>query len=90
LIGAKKPAPDRLAAALESGAEVVKGIYRSAAHATKVPVDVRADNGSELPNYDLIVPALLAGGVEGLKESCKLTPGKLNGFGNRGAIRGQR
>lgn len=33
---------------------------------------------SELPNYDLIVPALLSGGVEGLKESCKLTPGEFH------------
>lgn len=31
---------------------------------------------SELPNYDLIVPALLEGGVEKLPELCKLTPGK--------------
>ncbi|KAF9427908.1 hypothetical protein BGZ94_003881 [Podila epigama] len=30
---------------------------------------------SELPCYDLIVPALLSGDVDGLKESCKLTPG---------------
>jgi hypothetical protein len=32
---------------------------------------------SELPNYDLIVPALLKGGIEGLAENCKLTPGEL-------------
>ncbi|KAF9286404.1 hypothetical protein BGZ68_002931 [Mortierella alpina] len=30
---------------------------------------------SELPCYDLIVPALLNGDITGLKESCKLTPG---------------
>jgi DNA ligase-1 len=30
---------------------------------------------SELPNYDLIVPALLKGGIAGLQEACKLTPG---------------
>ncbi|KAF9189923.1 hypothetical protein BGZ51_009135 [Haplosporangium sp. Z 767] len=30
---------------------------------------------SELPCYDLIVPALLEGDIEGLKETCKLTPG---------------
>ncbi|WWC94896.1 hypothetical protein V866_001747 [Kwoniella sp. B9012] len=30
---------------------------------------------SELPNYDLVIPALLEVGVEGLKERCKLTPG---------------
>ncbi|KAF8945628.1 hypothetical protein BGZ47_002283 [Haplosporangium gracile] len=30
---------------------------------------------SELPCYDLIVPALLKGDIDGLKETCKLTPG---------------
>lgn len=30
---------------------------------------------SELPSYDLVIPALLKGGVEGLREECKLTPG---------------
>ena len=30
---------------------------------------------SELPSYDLVIPALLDGGVEGLRERCKLTPG---------------
>ncbi|ODN94668.1 DNA ligase 1 [Cryptococcus wingfieldii CBS 7118] len=30
---------------------------------------------SELPSYDLIVPALLQSGISGLRESCKLTPG---------------
>ncbi|KDN40090.1 ATP-dependent DNA ligase [Tilletiaria anomala UBC 951] len=30
---------------------------------------------SELPSYDLIVPALLEYGVEGLRDHCKLTPG---------------
>ncbi|KAK0569384.1 ATP-dependent DNA ligase Cdc17 [Tilletia horrida] len=30
---------------------------------------------SELPSYDLIVPALLEVGIEGLPDRCKLTPG---------------
>ncbi|EST05701.1 DNA ligase, ATP-dependent, central [Kalmanozyma brasiliensis GHG001] len=30
---------------------------------------------SELPSYDLVIPALLRDGVEGLREACKLTPG---------------
>ncbi|KAG0297474.1 hypothetical protein BGZ98_000581 [Dissophora globulifera] len=30
---------------------------------------------SELPCYDLIVPALLKGDIAGLKENCRLTPG---------------
>lgn len=31
---------------------------------------------SEIPSYDLIVPALLEHGTEGLREHCKLTPGR--------------
>lgn len=30
---------------------------------------------SEIPSYDLVIPALLKGGVKGLRENCKLTPG---------------
>ena len=30
---------------------------------------------SELPTYDLVVPALLEAGLDGLRERCKLTPG---------------
>ncbi|KAK8853229.1 hypothetical protein IAR55_003931 [Kwoniella newhampshirensis] len=30
---------------------------------------------SELPNYDLVIPALMKTGVDNLKEICKLTPG---------------
>ena len=30
---------------------------------------------SELPSYDLVVPALLEVGIDGLRSRCKLTPG---------------
>ncbi|CAD6576021.1 MAG: hypothetical protein TREMPRED_001559 [Tremellales sp. Tagirdzhanova-0007] len=30
---------------------------------------------SELPNYDLVIPALMKGGTENLRDICKLTPG---------------
>lgn len=30
---------------------------------------------SELPNYDVVIPALLTAGVSKLREECKLTPG---------------
>ncbi|WAQ83893.1 hypothetical protein PtA15_4A342 [Puccinia triticina] len=30
---------------------------------------------SEIPSYDLVIPALLQGGIRGLRENCKLTPG---------------
>jgi DNA ligase 1 len=30
---------------------------------------------SELPTYDLVVPALLKHGIEHLRDHCKLTPG---------------
>ncbi|KAH9456035.1 hypothetical protein Pst134EB_012254 [Puccinia striiformis f. sp. tritici] len=30
---------------------------------------------SEIPSYDLVIPALLQGGIKGLRKNCKLTPG---------------
>jgi DNA ligase-1 len=62
---------DELASKLEAGAETVKSIYRSVRFG---PV-VAWLTISELPNYDIIIPALLKGGVDGLKENCRLTPG---------------
>jgi DNA ligase-1 len=66
-----------LAEKLARGNEIVKQVYRYAQF-TLEPEDMadgRVD-GSELPNYDIIVPALLAHGVDGLRAACKLTPGE--------------
>lgn len=30
---------------------------------------------SELPSYDVVIPALLESGIEQLREKCRLTPG---------------
>jgi DNA ligase-1 len=30
---------------------------------------------SEIPNYDMVVPALLESGIDGCRQKCKLTPG---------------
>ncbi|KAF8754706.1 DNA ligase [Rhizoctonia solani] len=30
---------------------------------------------SEIPSYDIVIPALLTGGMDSLRETCKLTPG---------------
>ncbi|KAJ1305103.1 hypothetical protein OPQ81_000142 [Rhizoctonia solani] len=30
---------------------------------------------SEIPSYDIVIPALLTGGMDALQETCKLTPG---------------
>ncbi|CAE6339777.1 unnamed protein product [Rhizoctonia solani] len=30
---------------------------------------------SEIPSYDIVIPALLTGGMDSLREKCKLTPG---------------
>ena len=35
----------------------------------------RVLDNSELPSYDMVVPALIRGGIAGLRGSCKLTPG---------------
>lgn len=45
------------------------------AEALEQAADVVKAVFSELPNYDLIIPALLEHGTEGLAEHCKLTPG---------------
>lgn len=36
---------------------------------------VANDVFSELPTYDLVIPAILEAGVEKLRDNCKLTPG---------------
>ncbi|GJJ79072.1 DNA ligase 1 [Entomortierella parvispora] len=44
-------------------------------HELEQAADVVKSVYSELPCYDLIVPALLKGDIKGLQEACKLTPG---------------
>ena len=64
-----------LAEKLAKGAEAVKAVYRFVDYCFTY-VERRTDTvRSELPNYDLIIPALLKGGIAGLQEACKLTPG---------------
>lgn len=71
---------------LTQGVEIVKQVYSSVRRAsTPLPMlaalhcaDAHARPVlpcSELPNLDLIIPALLRVGVEGLHDECKLTPG---------------
>jgi DNA ligase-1 len=40
-----------------------------------LPSTRRTRSASELPNYDLVIPALLEDGIERLQDHCKLTPG---------------
>jgi len=61
----------KIAEKLEQGADIVKSVYRSVIQSLVVPMLT----DSELPNYDLVVPALMTGGVEKLRDVCKLTPG---------------
>ena len=39
--------------------------------------DCRGHSNSEIPSYDLVVPALLDKGIAHLQEACQLTPGAL-------------
>jgi len=76
-IGSKKVSQGDLAEKLARGNEIVKQVYR---YGLWIHFDERARLTaaciSELPNYDLVVPALFAHGVNGLRKACKLTPGK--------------
>jgi DNA ligase-1 len=54
---------------LEEGAETVKAVYRW------VTLICAFLTRSELPTYDIIVPALMEGGIHHLRANCKLTPG---------------
>nr|ODN91782.1 DNA ligase 1 [Cryptococcus depauperatus CBS 7841] len=58
-LGDTKLSHDILAVKLEEGAAVVKTVYRH-------------ENYSGITNF---IPALMKGGIEGLRENCKLTPG---------------
>ncbi len=79
LVAGDKRLPEAaLAERLAKGADIVKRVYRWVSVARRYErcrsLTTRLF-GSELPNYDLIIPALLNGGVEKLSELCKLTPG---------------
>lgn len=66
-----------LAEKLARGNEIVKQVYRQVQLCSEICVlSSLYGFDSELPNYDLIVPALLAHGVDGLRAACKLTPGE--------------
>lgn len=78
-LGSKKLPEGKLAEKLAKGADAVKAVYRFVSyHISILQPRMLSAFDSELPNYDLIVPALLKGGIDGLKEACKLTPGKFS------------
>lgn len=69
----KKWNQDKLVARLEEGSNILKAVYRYGFVHTVCPSCLTLIN-SELPSYDLVIPALLEG-ISGLKDKCKLTPG---------------
>ncbi|KAH9081636.1 ATP-dependent DNA ligase [Lactarius deliciosus] len=74
----KKWSTEKLASRLEEGASIVKSVYRYSRRVLIVtPTFTYAcsPSASELPNYDVVVPALLNAGVGKLRDECKLTPG---------------
>lgn len=70
----KKWSKEKLASRLEEAAGIMKSVYRSVlltpGHAQKL-----SSYHSELPTYDLVIPALLNHGISTLRDTCKLTPG---------------
>jgi DNA ligase 1 len=63
-----------LASRLDEGANIIKSVYRWAPFCNLYHHRLTPPN-SELPNYDLVVPALLEVGIDDLASKCKLTPG---------------
>lgn len=77
LPGGSKWDKEKLAKKMEEGANTVKAVYRCAF--AFCFVTQRTDRAwathSELPSYDMVVPGLLTDGLDGLRTTCKLTPG---------------
>ncbi len=69
----KKWSKEKLTNRLEEGANTIKSVYRRVwCHLERRGTDI---DGSELPSYDEVIPALLKFGIENLHDHCKLTPG---------------
>ena len=66
--GGKVPSADELA----KGEAILKTVFRSD---TRVQIMVSANRISELPSYEVIIPAMLEHGIFHLRENCKLQPG---------------
>ena len=59
---------------IEKGEAMLKTVYRSVAVFTPLK-EVKLTYPSELPSYDMIIPAMLEHGIMNLKENCQLRPG---------------
>lgn len=75
----KKWSRERLSAQLEEGAEILKSVFSCVSLLATGSSDAADGMGtsSEIPSYDLVVPALLDKGMSHLQEACSLTPGAL-------------
>lgn len=62
---------------IEQAEAVLKTVYRCVAREDDPALVYHADtkNTSELPTYNVIIPAMLEHGIMNLKENCKLQPG---------------
>ncbi|CCO35623.1 DNA ligase 1 [Rhizoctonia solani AG-1 IB] len=64
-------------------ASVLAANHKDVEKWTKEDLGAKCDEGveilksvfSEIPSYDIVIPALLTGGMDSLRENCKLTPG---------------
>ncbi|XP_065899199.1 DNA ligase 1-like isoform X2 [Dysidea avara] len=60
---------------LEEAALIIKSTYWYTTRYSKCTMSVLSSHYSELPSYDVVIPALLQYGVKELPNQCKLTPG---------------
>lgn len=75
--GGNKWNKETLAQRLEEGANVVKSVYRSVVQQVRSIAALIVLTCSELPSYDHVIPALLRGGIQGLRVDCRLSPGAI-------------
>lgn len=71
----KRWSKEKVASRLEEGANIMKAVYRLVAIISSRLLTFTDTPFSELPTYDLVIPALLTHGLSGLRTHCKLTPG---------------
>ena len=77
LLAGKRWSQEKLTEKLEEGSNTLKSVYRCVEGMVRRRRSASRDLSinSELPSYDLVIPALIESGIGSLREKRQLTPG---------------